>query len=92
MKTAPLFTVATITYNSSKWVRDAIESILNSTFSDFELLISDDCSSDNTWEIIQTYQDPRITAWRNEQNLGEYANRNKFIDQTLQRVVVDCLS
>jgi len=76
----PFFTVATITYNSSKWVRQAIESILNSSYSDFELLISDDCSTDDTWNIIQEYQDPRINSWQNNVNIGEYSNRNKILD------------
>ena len=77
----PLFTIATITYNSSKWVRDAIESVLASSFQDFEYLISDDCSTDDTWAIIQEYKDPRIKAWRNEKNIGEYPNRNKVLHQ-----------
>jgi glycosyltransferase involved in cell wall biosynthesis len=81
MSTAqPLFTVATITYNSSKWVREAIESILSSSFTDFELIISDDCSTDHTWDIIQEFQDPRIKAWKNAYNIGEYPNRNKILE------------
>ena len=75
----PLFTVATITYNSGKWVHQAIESILTSSYKNFELLISDDCSTDDTWEIIQQFNDPRIRAWRNESNIGEYPNRNKVL-------------
>lgn len=75
----PLFTIATITYNSGKWVRQTIESILASTYENFELIISDDCSTDDSWEIIQQYNDPRIRAWRNESNLGEYPNRNKVL-------------
>ncbi len=75
----PLFTIVTITYNSSKWVRNAIESVLASGFADFEYLISDDCSTDDTWEIIQQYKDSRIRAWRNIPNLGEYPNRNKAL-------------
>jgi glycosyltransferase involved in cell wall biosynthesis len=75
----PLFTVATITYNSSKWVRQAIESVLASSYTDFEYLISDDCSTDDTWEIIKEYNDPRIRSWRNDSNLGEYPNRNKVL-------------
>jgi glycosyltransferase involved in cell wall biosynthesis len=77
----PLFTVATITYNSSKWVKQTIESVLNSSYTNFEYLISDDCSTDNTWDIIQEYKDPRIKAWRNEKNIGEYPNRNKVLKQ-----------
>ncbi len=75
----PLFTIATITYNSSQWVRQTIESILASTFTDFELLISDDCSTDNTWEIVKEYSDIRIHSWRNNTNIGEYPNRNKVL-------------
>jgi len=75
----PKVTVVTITYNSSQFVRQAIESVLAQSFTDFEYLISDDCSTDDTWEIIQEYKDPRIKAWRNESNLGEYPNRNKVV-------------
>jgi glycosyltransferase involved in cell wall biosynthesis len=72
----PLFTVATITYNSSKWVKQAIESVLASGFSDFEYIISDDCSTDRTWQIINSYNDPRIKAFHQNKNIGEYPNRN----------------
>ncbi|MBU6157437.1 MAG: glycosyltransferase family 2 protein [Bacteroidetes bacterium] len=75
----PLFTVATITYNSSRWVRQAIESVLASSYTDFEYIISDDCSTDDTWDIIQLYNDPRILTWQNETNLTEYPNRNKVL-------------
>jgi glycosyltransferase involved in cell wall biosynthesis len=75
----PLFTVATITYNSANYIRQAIESVLSSSYEDFEFLISDDCSMDITWQIIQEYKDPRIKSWKNENNLGEYPNRNKVI-------------
>jgi glycosyltransferase involved in cell wall biosynthesis len=78
---APLFTIATITYNSEKWVRQAIESVLASSYADFEFLIADDCSTDNTWDAIQEYNDPRIRSWRNEQNIGEYPNRNKVLSE-----------
>jgi len=75
----PLFTIITVSYNSSKYIRDAIESVLASTFQDFEYIIGDDCSTDNTWEIIEEYKDPRIVKYRNETNLREYPNRNKAI-------------
>ena len=76
----PFFTVITVTYNSSQFVRDAIESVLASTFTDFELIIGDDFSTDNTWEIINEYNDPRIVKYRNETNLREYPNRNKALN------------
>jgi glycosyltransferase involved in cell wall biosynthesis len=75
----PVFTIATITYNSARWVKNVIESVLASNYTDFEYLISDDCSTDNTWDIIQEYNDPRIRSWRNERNIGEYPNRNKVL-------------
>ena len=78
---ASLFTIATITYNSEKWVRQAIESVLASSYTDFEFLIADDCSTDNTWDIIQEYNDARIRSWRNEHNIGEYPNRNKVLSE-----------
>jgi glycosyltransferase involved in cell wall biosynthesis len=77
----PIFTIATITYNSGKWIRQTIESILSSSFTDFELIISDDGSIDDTWEIIQQYKDSRIRAWQNEINITEYPNRNKVLNE-----------
>lgn len=66
-------------YNSEKYVAVAIESILNQTFTDFEFIIIDDCSSDTSWEIIQKYSrnDRRIVALRNEINLGGCNTLNK---------------
>lgn len=61
-------------YNHEQFIKESIESILNQTFEDFELIIVDDCSTDSSFEIIQSFQDKRITAIRNEQNKGpEYA-------------------
>lgn len=88
MSTSPKVTVVTITYNSSKYVRQAIESVLAQSFTDFEYLISDDCSTDDTWEIIQEYKDPRIRAWRNEHNLGEYPNRNKTLHEARGEYII----
>lgn len=51
-------------YNHAKYLRESIDSVLNQTFSDFELIIGDDASTDESWEIIQSYTDPRIHAIR----------------------------
>jgi glycosyltransferase involved in cell wall biosynthesis len=88
MDTQPLFTIATITYNSEKWVKQAIESILTSSFTDFELLISDDCSTDNTWKIIKQYNHPKIKSWQNQVNLGEYPNRNKVLNEARGKYIL----
>ncbi len=78
----PLFSIVTITYNSSQWVSQAIESVIDSAFPDFEYIISDDCSTDETWQIIKTYDDPRIKAFRHQRNITEYPNRNFALGQS----------
>jgi len=80
MSRQPLVTVAMVTYNSGKYVSAAIQSILSSSYTNLELVICDDCSSDNSWQIVQSFSDARIRAVRNETNIGEYPNRNQCID------------
>lgn len=65
---------------NEKYLRDAIESILNQTFEDFEFLILDDCPEDDREEIVKSYQDERIKYYKNEKNLGITPSRNKLID------------
>ena len=57
-------------YNSSVFINEAIESILNQTYNDFELIIIDDCSTDNTKEIVKSYTDPRIILISKTENSG----------------------
>jgi len=68
-------------YNAEKYIGDAIESVLDQTFTDFEFIIIDDFSTDRTWRIIQEYarKDKRITVLRNDRNLGVSLTRNKLI-------------
>jgi hypothetical protein len=75
----PVATVAMVTWNSSRYVAQAIESVLAQTLADLELVICDDASTDDTWDIVRRYADPRIRAFRNPRNLGEYANRNRAL-------------
>ena len=58
----PSISVVMICYNHEKYIAEAIDSILSQTYTDFELIIVDDGSTDNTFEIIQDYDDPRVTA------------------------------
>ncbi len=66
MKDKPLVSVILTSFNHEKYLREAIDSVLNQTFKDFELIIWDDASSDNSWRVINEYDDPRIKAFRNE--------------------------
>jgi glycosyltransferase involved in cell wall biosynthesis len=67
-------------YNREKYISEAIESVLNQTHTDFELIILDDCSKDNTFQIINEFAkvDKRIRAFKNERNIGQFENRNKI--------------
>ena len=68
-------------YNYARYLPDSIESVLNQTFPDFELFILDDASTDDSWEIIQSYSDPRIIAQKNDVNQHSVAGVNRFISQ-----------
>ena len=74
---SPAISVLMTTYNSERYVAESIESVLNQTFSDFELIINDDQSRDGTLAIAQRYArlDPRIRVSVNDRNYGDYANR-----------------
>ncbi|OOX97253.1 hypothetical protein BOP98_09140, partial [Campylobacter coli] len=66
-------------YNRQEYVVDAIESILNQTYTNFEFIIIDDCSTDNTYEIIKKYAeiDKRIISLQNEENKGHVYTLNR---------------
>lgn len=66
-KKKPMFSIIMACYNHAKYVETAITSILNQTYQDFELIVADDGSTDNSWEIIQKYSD-RIKSFRLEEN------------------------
>lgn len=66
-------------YNREQFISEAIESVLISTYPNFELIIVDDGSKDRTVEVAMSYaaKDKRVKVFINEKNLGDYANRNK---------------
>jgi glycosyltransferase involved in cell wall biosynthesis len=75
----PTVSVLTTCYNREAYLGQTIESVLASSFEDFEYIIVDDGSSDSSVEIAQRYAaaDPRIRVHVNETNLGDYPNRNR---------------
>jgi glycosyltransferase involved in cell wall biosynthesis len=72
----PIISVIMPAYNASLYIKEAVNSIINQTYPHFELLICDDGSSDNTIEIINSIQDPRIQLFRNNKNLGNLKTTN----------------
>ena len=75
----PLVSVLMTAYNRQKYIAEAIESVLKSTYSNFELIIVDDCSTENTVAIAEKFaiKDSRIQLYVNEKNLDQFPNRNK---------------
>ena len=71
------FSILMPTYNGSKWVKQAINSVLRQSLSNFEIIICDDCSTDNTIDIIKDIQDNRIKIFKNDINLGYPSNLEK---------------
>ena len=79
MQISPLVSVLMTAYNRENFLAEAIESVLASSLTDFELIIVDDCSTDNTVAITKKYEalDSRVKVYVNEKNLSDYPNRNK---------------
>ncbi len=73
-------TVLMPVYNSARFLPEAMDSILNQTFADFEFIIIDDCSTDTSAYIIQSYADSRIRFFRNDTNLGISRTLNRGIE------------
>ncbi len=74
-------------YNSARFIRHAVESVLAQTYTDWELLIVDDCSYDNTEQVVSAIKDPRIRYMRNEQNMGAASTRNRALRQAEGRYI-----
>lgn len=66
-------------YNTAPYIKETIQSVLNQTYSHWELLIVDDCSTDNTDEAIESIKDSRIKYFKNEKNSGAAISRNKAL-------------
>lgn len=76
----PKVTVLMPAYNVGKYIRESIDSILKQTYSDFCLLVINDCSTDDTLDVVSCIKDKRITLISNETNLGLAATLNKGLD------------
>lgn len=88
----PMITVLMAVYNGEKFLKEAMESILNQTYKDFEFLIINDGSTDKSVEIIESFNDPRIRLVHNEKNLKLIASLNKGISLARGKYIarMDC--
>ena len=83
----PRVSVVMPAYNAEKYIGEAIDSILNQTFTDFEFIIIDDGSSDRTADIVKSYSDPRIRLLANERNSGIVASLNRGIQKATGKYI-----
>ncbi len=88
----PRISVCVPTYNRAHHLPDAIESILSQTYGDFELVVSDNASTDNTAEVLDRYRDPRMGIHRNAANLGLVGNFNRCLELARTPYVILCCS
>jgi len=78
---APKVSVLIPTYNYAHYLDDTIQSVLKQTYTDFELIIVDNCSTDNTDEVVKKYlNDKRVSFYTNETNVGLVGNWNKCLE------------
>ena len=83
MSTAPRLTIGLPVYNGEKYVAESLEALLGQSFTDFELIISDNASTDSTGDICRRYeqQDPRVHYFRQPRNIGLAPNHNFVAEQ-----------
>src|ERR1035438_1370812 len=79
MNELPLVSICIPTYNTGNYIAAAIQSVLDQTYTNLEIIITDNCSTDNTIEIINSFHDPRISYFRNDHNFGVEYNWNKSL-------------
>ena len=75
--TAPRVTVTIPTYNRAAMLRETLRSVLDQSFSNIELFVSDNASDDGTAAMVESFDDPRVHYLRNERNLGHFANLSR---------------
>ena len=82
----PIITVLMTVYNGSNYLNEAIESVLCQTLDNYEFLIVDDASTDNSIEIINSYKDSRIKLLKNSKNIGQTASLNEGTGNSSRQV------
>ena len=75
----PLVSVCIPAYNSAIYIKKTMESVLSQKYENIELVVVDDCSRDNTVEVVRSVDDPRVRLVQNTDNLGMTGNWNKCL-------------
>jgi glycosyltransferase involved in cell wall biosynthesis len=92
MENLPLISIALCTYNGSEFLREQLDSVLGQHYSNWEMVVVDDCSSDSTRDILQEYaeRDARISLHHNAQNLGYNKNFEKALGLCRSELIAVC--
>jgi len=87
-----LVSVVLATYNGEKFLAEQLDSVIQQTYGNLEIIISDDCSTDNTWPLVEQYAkiDKRIKGFRNKENIGYTKNFENAILQSSGEYVAFC--
>lgn len=80
-ESCPFFTIGIPVYNRIDFTREAVQSVLNQTYKNFELVIVDDKSTDGTWEYLNTIKDQRVRLFQNDVNIGLLRNFKRCIQE-----------
>ena len=83
----PKISVIIPVYNDERYIQQTIQSVLDQTFTDFELILVDDASTDRSVEIMKNFDDPRIHVFINEKNLGIVGSLNKAISLSKAAII-----
>lgn len=83
----PLLSICIPVFNCHEHIAEAVDSVLQQSFTDFELIIVDNCSDDGTYEILSGYKDCRIRLLRNETNIGACGNWNRALKEASGRYI-----
>lgn len=83
----PKVSVIIPTYNRARYLKRAIQSVLDQSFQDFEIIVVDDASTDETRETIEAFQDPRIRYFHHESNRQEAGSRNTGVQNSVGQYI-----
>ena len=83
----PMISIIVPLYNAEKFIWETVQSVINQTYKDFELLLVDDCSTDRSLAAVEVINDPRVRVIRQEHNAGAYAARNRGLKEAKGRYI-----